>query len=441
MVHHLYLRAPEERRRPPAGMDAVIHLDEPGGNGYPLHHNLGELWTTPHPFGQEVAAFLLTALGVWAADKLIPRRTAADAWTRQLVLHLPLSPTWGRLGPRLAEVLNFLTGDEWTLKSRGAKINLGLAGVWPHSWRPQAVVLFSGGLDSLAGAIDLLAAGQRLVLLSHYDFGQLAATQQTLAAALAGHYGAERLHHLGLRVQFPEAPELTLRSRSLLYLALGLAAAAAFGPQTPLILPENGWVSLNPPLTLNRLGTYSTRTTHPHFLKQLTGLWREVGIDNPLINPYQPLAKGELLAQGGHRNLLKELFPLTTSCARPVASRWRGGPPGECGYCYPCLLRRAALHRLGWDKGEDYLLDVLAEPETLSHRTRGRDLRSLLIALKTWEESSQEIEARLYLGEPGPDLPQRFAAARQVLATGFKEIAQFFQDKGPAWIKGYVGWA
>jgi hypothetical protein len=51
------------------------------------------------------------------------------------------------------------------------------------------------------------------------------------------------VHHLGIRVQFPEAPELTLRSRSLLYMALGVATAAAFGEATPLIVPENGWVS------------------------------------------------------------------------------------------------------------------------------------------------------------------------------------------------------
>jgi hypothetical protein len=104
-------------------------------------------------------------------------------------------------------------------------------------------------------------------------------------------------------------------------------------------------------------------------------------------------------------------------------------------------MRRAALHRLEWDKGEDYLLDVLAQPETLRHRTRGRDLRSLLIALKTWEESPQELEARLYLGEPGPDLPQRVAAARQNLTAGFEELGQFFQDKGKEWIKSYGDWA
>jgi hypothetical protein len=104
-------------------------------------------------------------------------------------------------------------------------------------------MLFSGGLDSLVGAIDFLEAGHRLALVSYYDFGQLAGIQQSQAAVLTRHYGPERVSHLGLRVQFREAPELTLRSRSLLYLALGLTAAAGLGPASPLIIPENGWIS------------------------------------------------------------------------------------------------------------------------------------------------------------------------------------------------------
>lgn len=262
MAHHLYLRAPGERRRQPSAMAAVIHLDEAGVAGYPLHHSLAGLLGSPQQPAAEVQAFLLAVLGVWAADKLLPRHQAPDAWARQIVLSLPTTSAWSRLLPRFADLLNFLTGDDWTLKGREARIHLGLAGVWPHSWRPRAVVLFSGGLDSLVGAIDLLEMGQQVLLVSHYDFGQLASIQQALAGALAGHYGPERLQHLALRVQFPEAPELTLRSRSLLYLALGVAAAAAFSKDTPLVIPENGWVSYNPPLTANRLGSYSTRTTH-----------------------------------------------------------------------------------------------------------------------------------------------------------------------------------
>jgi len=441
MTVQLNLRVPGEKGRP-APLAAQIHLEAPGAAGYPLHHDLEEMFASPERPGTAARGFLLAALGVWAADKLLPRRAAADAWTRQIVLGLPAPEPWGALAPDLSRVLNFLTGDDWTLKPRATGIDpdFFLTADWPHPWRPQAVALFSGGLDSLVGAIDLLEAGKRLVLVSHYDFGQLASTQQGLAAALKRHYGPDRVHHLGVRVQFPESPELTLRSRSLLYLALGLATAAAFGGGTLLYLPENGWVSLNPPLTLNRLGSYSTRTTHPHFLEQLASLWRRAGLDHPLWNPYQEMSKGEMLLNCRNPGLLKELFPRTVSCARPVVSRWQRRPAGSCGCCYPCLLRRAALNRLGWDAGADYLLDVLAARESLSHRSRGRDLRALLLALKTWEESPAEILARLWLGESPAAAAARRAPAQAVLTKGFQEIGEFFRDKGPEWIKDYGGW-
>ena len=437
MAVELYLRAPNERRRPPPGMAVVIHLDEPGRAGYPLHHNLFRLPGVRGPADQAVSAFLLAALGVWAADKLLPRRAAPDAWTRQITLNLPASPDWLPLAPRLDRLLNFLTGDDWTLKLREASLDLGLKGEWPHTWRPDGVMLFSGGLDSLVGALDRLEAGERLLLVSHYDFGQLAAIQQTLAAALLRHYGPDRLHHLGLRVQFPQAPELSMRSRSLLYLALGLAAAASFGAATPLIIPENGWISLNPPLTANRLGSCSTRTTHPYFLEELTGLWRAAGLLNPLVNPYQDCTKGELVRRCRNRDLLGQLCGESVSCARPVVSRWQGGKAGSCGYCYPCLMRRAALHTLGWDRGEDYRRDALAEPETLGHRVRGRDLSALLLAVKTWEDAPAEVEARLMLGVSPAALPGRFLQARAVLDRGFGEIGEWLRDKGPEWVRGY----
>ena len=438
MAFNLYLRAPKEPRRSPPGLNAVVHLDEPGLSGYPLHHNLGEFFRSPHGPGEAETAFLLMALGVWAGDKLLSRRAAPDAWTRHLVLHLPADPALTSLAAPFAALLNFLTGDNWTLKPREVPLDLGITRKWPHAWTPQAVVLFSGGLDSLAGAIDLLEAGQRLLLVSHYDFGQLAQAQQRLAGALALHYGPDRVHHLGARVQL-EGPELTLRSRSLLYLALGLTAAGAFPKEAALVIPENGWMSLNPPLTLNRLGTYSTRTTHPDFLERLTGLWRDAGIARPLLNPYAGLAKGQLLARCRDQGLLGNLYPLTLSCARPVAARWRGQGGGACGYCYPCLLRRVALHSLGWDRGEDYLLDILASPKTLTHRSRGRDLRAVLLALRTWEESPQEVAARVHRGALSADLAIRNAQAQSLLHTGFQEIGRFLEDKGPEWIKAYLG--
>ncbi len=435
MSYKIYLRTPGERRRPPAGMDAVIHLDEPGAAGMPLHHNLTRL----APGGsQEAMSFLLAALAGWAGDKMLARQAMPDAWTRQFELHLPGSPAWNLAAPKLTGLLNFLTGDAWSLKPREARFDLKLTGLRPFPEPPEAVALFSGGLDSLVGALDALEAGQRLLLVSHHDFGQLASLQQSLAGALRDHYGPERVQHLGLRVQCPLAPELTSRSRSLLYLALGLAAAAAYKGEVPVLIPENGWVSLNPPLTPNRLGACTTRTTHPHFLDRLGALWREAGITNALGNPYQGLSKGALLAHCRQPDLLKRLAPLTVSCARPVASRWQRGPAGACGYCYPCLLRRAALHRLGWDAGADYRLDVLAAPETLRHRVRGQHLRALLAARRTWRLAPQEIQARLWLGDDPAAIPARQRQAAAVLEQGFLEITAWLEDKGRAWLRDYA---
>lgn len=60
-------------------------------------------------------------------------------------------------------------------------------------------------------------------------------------------------------------------------MAFGLLAAASlrdfqslFGhvPENTidLFVPENGFISINPPLTSRRLGSHSTHTTHPQFI-------------------------------------------------------------------------------------------------------------------------------------------------------------------------------
>jgi hypothetical protein len=144
-----------------------------------------------------------------------------------------------------------------------------------------------------------------------------------------------------------------------------------------------------------------------------------------------------MLRRCRHRELLGQLFGASLSCARPVVSRWQGGAAGACGYCYPCLMRRAALHAVGWDRGEAYRWDGLAAPEILAHRVRGRDLRALLLAVKTWEASPAEVEARLMLGTCFEDMPAHFLAARDLLARGFKEIGDFFRAQGPAWVQEY----
>ncbi|MEJ5328765.1 MAG: Qat anti-phage system QueC-like protein QatC [Desulfobaccales bacterium] len=437
----IYFRAPGERGRPPGKADLILDLEEQGCEaGLPLHHNL---WSLPRPAGtagEAVGSALLTAVAVWAADKILPRSVTPDAWTRDITLMLPASAAWAGLRRPLEELLQFLTGDRWRLEFREAELALPVSGSRESSFVAEAVVLFSGGLDSLAGAIDLLRDGQRLLLVSHYDYGQLAQVQQALATALAEHFGPDHVQHLAVRLQCPEALELTLRSRSFLYLTLGLTAAAGFGPEVPVVVPENGWIALNPPLTLNRLGAYSTRTAHPRFLQGLASLWQAMGLEHPLVNPYAWLTKGEVLARCRNPDLLDRLAPLSVSCARPVASRWRRLGRGSCGYCYPCLLRRAALHRVDMDDAGHYLRDALADPEVFRGRVTGADLRALLLALKTWQTAPEAILARVVPpGAPDTGREATWEQIHRLLAAGFAEVAALLRDRGGPWLREYLG--
>jgi 7-cyano-7-deazaguanine synthase in queuosine biosynthesis len=254
------------------------------------------------------------------------------------------------------------------------------------------VSLFSGGLDSLCGVIDLLEADPalRLGLAAHYDGGHASSKQSALHERLADVYGAHRvvLRRLWLRPaaahprqEHPSPPpvENTTRGRSLLFLASALALASSVSPQTPVYLPENGYIALNVPLTRARTGSASTRTTHPHFLRLLAQAALAAGVPNPLINPCALRTKGEMLRDSRNPDLLRELAPLTVSCSHPEAARMQERPQGNCGYCFPCLIRRASLAVPGWDDDE-YAWDALTDSSLIDdiELQRGADLRAVL---------------------------------------------------------------
>jgi 7-cyano-7-deazaguanine synthase in queuosine biosynthesis len=300
--------------------------------------------------------------------------------------------------------------------------------------------LFSGGLDSLCGVIDLLESDSslRLGLVSHYDGGQATSRQTQLHARLADHYGADRVllrrlwlrpapEHPLQRAPTPVAAETTTRGRSFLFLTAALALASASGPSVPVYLPENGYIALNVPLTRARSGSASTRTTHPHYLQLLGDAASAIGVPNPLINPYRYKSKGQMLQDSKNLVLLRELAPDTVSCSHPEAARMQQRLQGNCGYCFPCLIRRAALATVGWDT-ETLGWDVLTDPtliENVSER-RGADLRAVINGvfserpdtdllrnaplppgthsdyLAVWRRGNQELRAWLADGATGP---------------------------------------
>ena len=67
---------------------------------------------------------------------------------------------------------------------------------------PTAVCLFSGGLDSFIGAIDLFAAKQTPMLVSHYWDGITSKHQTYCGSVLEKHFKGHSIHHVRARVGF-----------------------------------------------------------------------------------------------------------------------------------------------------------------------------------------------------------------------------------------------
>ena len=284
--------------------------------------------------------FLSLALSVVTADFAEPRDRSPDGWTRDFDLTVSVTEPefWNSQTATLEAALNFLTTDRWHLKftSGGDVYTLPKGSILP---KEDCVMLLSGGLDSLIGGIDLVRAGKKPLAISQLVRGD--AEKQKLFAQKLGPIKHLLLNH---NANTPEShSSLSQRSRSLIFIAFGVTAATSLasykdGMEVDLYICENGFISINPPLTEARIGSLSTRTAHPIFLMHIQSLLDSCGLRVRLKNPYNHMTKGEMLLACADQTMLKELAISSTSCARFLRFGYR-----HCGRCVPCQIRRAAF--------------------------------------------------------------------------------------------------
>lgn len=367
---------------------------------------------------------LYLAMSVYAADLRIPRRFASDQWCREVELHLAVSDLalWSQHAVHVEQMLNFLTGDHWTLRLRGREeperpsSNLQLNDV-------QAVCLFSGGLDSLVGAIDLLSEGKSVALVGHHGAGVTNPVQSRVLAAVGQKYSASMFPFM-FYVQPPRGNanegEPSMRSRSFLFFAMGIAVVNALGRPIPLVVAENGLISLNVPLTHARSGSRSTRTTHPHYVALFAELLQRVGLPAVIEMPYRFSTKGEMLRECKDQGLLAETAKLTMSCSHPEAGRFRGfSPNNHCGYCVPCIIRKAATKAVCL---ADATYNIPIETEAPPHTTEaGRDYRAFLMALER-DSGLTASQATFRILSSGPLPSEEMTALAGLYVRGMDEV-------------------
>ena len=144
--------------------------------------------------------------------------------------------------------------------------------------KPEAVALFSGGLDSLAGAVEAAVEHkERLLLVNHRPTPKVTNVHRKLQAMLAARAGKFAPQHLHVVMNKRKElnREYTQRTRSFFYVALGATVAQMLG-QKRVRFYENGVVSMNLPVCAQVIGSGATRTTHPRTLKGFQKLLTEV---------------------------------------------------------------------------------------------------------------------------------------------------------------------
>lgn len=327
-----------------------------------------------------LADLLDIAAYVYAADSAIWRgdnddRRLGARWRRQFRFNIPVrQPSlWSSSAvmPALVETLSFLSEDDFSFEferleletPESPHLDLGT----PADFVPDDVILFSGGLDSLAGALEALAAGGRKVaLVSHHSVPTVASPQLNLVNDLRKRFGANRVMHIPVWMNLVDGVgrEWTHRTRSFLFTALATVTARLLGLDR-FSFYENGTVSLNLPPVAQVVGSRATRSTHPQALVGFRRLLSSIiGQPFDVENPYAWLTKTQIverIASNGGADLIRH----SRSCTR-VRDRTNQHP--HCGRCSQCIDRRfaaLAARQADADPAGAYEIDLFtgARPE------------------------------------------------------------------------------
>lgn len=390
---------------------------------------------------------------VYGIDILLPRKDfSTNGWSRDIEVEFPVeSPEVFENGKaELNHLLSFLTGDEWNITFTKREVTSlyvfkHRAKVFTDRYRQtfKKVSLFSGGLDSLVGIIDqLYSSKDKIVLVSHYDatFKGAKSDQDKIHKILSKKYS--HYHIIQTRVDLSSSDvngnerenEPSLRSRSFLFLCQAIFVAHSIGDGIDVLIPENGTISLNHPLTPSRRSSCSTRTAHPHYLTEVVNFISKLGLNHLIKNEYELKTKGEMLINCKDKDMLLASYQQSCSCAkRGHKVYWDVRTASQCGICMPCIYRRVSLHQLGLDN--ESLGTNLFNPQ--KYKLENLPDVAAFLDFMVNQLSVEDIEKNLLVNGTLPlDKVEQYA---NVVNRTRSQISDWVRDKGSDEIKKKLG--
>ncbi|MCD8289830.1 MAG: 7-cyano-7-deazaguanine synthase [Prevotella sp.] len=391
---------------------------------------------------QAYGLLFLSAI-VYAIDRSVDRHVhSIDGWSREFDVDImvPANTKFQGISDDINRMLSFLTGDYWTCQFIGeARINYPRYKTTTYYDDITQVNLFSGGMDSLIGAVDYLANNPNghLYLSSHYDQFMRGpqSDQVKVKHALINRFDtALKSERTAVMISPKESIEMSCRSRSLMFLSL--ATIVASYASCDVVVPENGSVSINYPLSPSRRAACSTRTTHPIFIKAFQNVLQKLGLNVRVYNPYEFMTKGEMVRNCADKDFLLKVIPLSNSCGKRHMHQqmYDNRNATHCAHCMPCMYRKAALI------GEVDPTSYGNRLETIFKKRKysvSNDFFAMLEFLKL-NLSKEDIKKELYIaGMSGfPNIEQYVDLVKRTR----KELEDMLHAEGSQLINQYMGW-
>jgi len=288
-------------------------------------------------------------------------RGEREEYARFLTLSVPVVNigTLQPLIPIIESALRNLSNDLWTIKLYQA--NGTVTKPEKKASADGSVLLFSGGLDSLAAAIEFSDGVHDLALVSHVTKNRQTITaQRSLFDSLSSK--GRKLSHYSYFVSsknvgtFQHDIESSQRTRSFLFLTLAALTAHRLGRRKVIMIAENGQMAIHLPLTSARMAAFSTHTAHPDVLAEMQSYFRgALDFELSIENPYVHRTKKEVIKP--IVEFAPELIPTSNSCWK---SARLPSNASHCGECLPCFIRRIAIESYQSDD-TSYGRDLFAE--------------------------------------------------------------------------------
>jgi len=202
---------------------------------------------------------------------------------------------------------------------------------------PRDPILFSGGVDSISGAIRTISKNPKSILL-HVDssrsiFGKV---RRILADRF---FNTTNAYCIDTRIQSRATRSLLSNTRGLLFLTAGYVVSKALN-SSKLVFCENGAQMLD--AMMERLAynnAIATKNTNPRYLQEIENLLRKFeGSQFVVKYPLISRTKSESISEYLNKDLLKKSW----SCYSARGRR------KMCGHCWNCFITRLSALAAGF---------------------------------------------------------------------------------------------